>query len=95
MSWHVHINHTWREGNKSADWLANFSLSLDTFDLHMIETPPKELQCLLFYEIYGACMPQNVRLIALFSFSWAEPSFLYQKKKKKMIHLKIMIKAIA
>jgi len=31
------------EGNKSADWLANFSLPLDTFDLHMIETPPKEL----------------------------------------------------
>jgi len=43
MSWHVHINHTWREGIISTYWLANFSLSLDTFDLHMIETPPREL----------------------------------------------------
>jgi len=64
MSWQVQINHIWREGNRSADWLANFSLSLDSFDLHVIETPPRELRCLLFDDISGACMPRNVRLIA-------------------------------
>jgi len=60
MSWHVHISHTWHEQNRSVDWLVNFSLSLETFDLHVIETPPRELQRLLFYDIYGACIPQNV-----------------------------------
>jgi len=64
MSWQVQINHIWREGNRSADWLTNFSLSLDSFDLHVIETPPRELRCLLFDDISGACMPRNVRLIA-------------------------------
>jgi ribonuclease HI len=48
MSWQVQINHIWREGNKSADWLANFSPSIDSFDLHVIETPLTELQCLIF-----------------------------------------------
>lgn len=64
MSCQVQINHTWRERNKSAEWLANFSQSLDSFDLHVIETPPEEFQCLLFYDISGTYMPQNVRLIA-------------------------------
>jgi len=64
MSWQVQINHTWREGNGSADWLAKFSLSLDSFDLHVIETPPRELQCLLFYDISHAFMPRIVHLIA-------------------------------
>jgi len=25
MNWHVQINHTWREGNRAANWLANYS----------------------------------------------------------------------
>ena len=64
MSWQVQINHIWQEGNRSADWLANFSLSLDSFDLHVIETPPRELRYLLFDDISDASMSQNVRLIA-------------------------------
>ena len=57
MSWHVQINHTWHEGNISADWLANFNLSFDTFDLHTIETPSKELQRLLFMTFLAhACL---------------------------------------
>ena len=31
MNWHVLINHTWREGNRAADWLANFSFNLQHF----------------------------------------------------------------
>jgi len=50
-------------GNRSADWLVNFSLSLDSFDLHVIVTPPRERRCLIFDDISSACMPQNVRLI--------------------------------
>ncbi|GAU34538.1 hypothetical protein TSUD_219210 [Trifolium subterraneum] len=63
MNWDVQINHTWREGNKSADWLANYSLTLNSFDLHVLETPLRKLQSLLFYDFSGTCMPRNVRLV--------------------------------
>jgi hypothetical protein len=61
MIWQVEINHTWREGNKSADWLANFSLALNFFDLYVIKTPTRELISLIFDDISGTCMPQRVR----------------------------------
>jgi ribonuclease HI len=64
MNWQVQINHTWREGNKSADWLANFSFNFNSFDLHVMETLARELQSLLFYDISGACMPRNIRLVS-------------------------------
>jgi ribonuclease HI len=63
LDWQVQINHTWREGNRSADWLANFSLTLDSFDLHIVETPPRELRSLIFDDLSGACMPRSVRLV--------------------------------
>ena len=28
--WHTQVIHTWREGNICSDWLANFSLSLNS-----------------------------------------------------------------
>ena len=28
--WHTQVIHTWREGNRCADWLANFSLYLNS-----------------------------------------------------------------
>jgi hypothetical protein len=61
MIWQVEINHTWREGNKSVDWLANFSLALNFFDLYVIKTPTRELISLIFDDISGTCMPQRVR----------------------------------
>jgi len=30
LNWQVQFNHTWREGNMSADWLANLSFSMDS-----------------------------------------------------------------
>ncbi|WJX61000.1 hypothetical protein P8452_46145 [Trifolium repens] len=63
LDWQVQINHTWREGNRSADWLANFSLTLDSFDLYIFETPPRELRSLIFDDLSGACMPRSVRLV--------------------------------
>jgi ribonuclease HI len=38
MSWQFQINYTWREGNRSADWLVNVSFNLNYFDLHIMET---------------------------------------------------------
>ncbi|GAU30478.1 hypothetical protein TSUD_18580 [Trifolium subterraneum] len=64
MNWHVQFNHTWREGNRSADWLANFSLTLNSYDLQVLETPPRELKRLLFYDTSGACMPRSVYVVS-------------------------------
>ncbi|PNX96857.1 receptor-like kinase [Trifolium pratense] len=48
MNWHVYFNHTWREENRSADWLANFSLTLNSYELRVLETPLRELKSLIF-----------------------------------------------
>jgi len=63
LSCTLKVTHTWCEGNISAYWLANFSTSMDFLDFHILETPPSELQSLLFKDISGACMPRKVRLI--------------------------------
>ncbi|MCH82364.1 ribonuclease H protein, partial [Trifolium medium] len=47
-NWQVHINHIWHEGNRSADWLTNSSLTLNSFDLKVLESPPRDLQRLFF-----------------------------------------------
>jgi hypothetical protein len=58
----VQVNHTWRGGNRSADWLTNFSFSLDYFNIYIMETPPNEVLRLLFDDFTGAYMPRNIRL---------------------------------
>ncbi|WJX23235.1 hypothetical protein P8452_12461 [Trifolium repens] len=63
LPWHVQINHTLREGNRCADWLASYSLTKDSFVSIVVEVPPRELQSILFDDISGACMPRNVHLI--------------------------------
>lgn len=62
LNWQVDFNHTWREGNKSADWLANLSFSMDSFNIHVMDTPPSEVSSLLFYDICGANMPKNIHV---------------------------------
>ena len=52
------INHTLREGNRSVDWLANFSISVNHLNLIILEIPPTELQKLMFDDIFGVCMPR-------------------------------------
>jgi hypothetical protein len=61
---HVQINHTLREGNKCADWLASYNLTKDSFGSIVLEVPPRELQSILFDDISGAYMSKNVRLIS-------------------------------
>ncbi|GAU24368.1 hypothetical protein TSUD_390770 [Trifolium subterraneum] len=63
MNWHVRINHNWREGNRSADWLATSSTTVDHLNLVILETAPSELQQILFDDISRACMLRNVRLM--------------------------------
>ncbi|KAK2446639.1 SKP1 protein [Trifolium repens] len=47
--WQVQFNHTCREGNISADWMTNFSFSLNSFNIHVMETPPNEVSNLIKY----------------------------------------------
>jgi len=62
MSWNVQLNHTWREGNRGADWLANLSIFTDHFNFLVLESPPSEVQRILFDDLSRTCMPRNVRL---------------------------------
>ena len=62
LNWQVLFNHTWREGNRSAEWLANFSFSLNSFNTYVMETPHREVLSLIFNDIFGACMPRNIRV---------------------------------
>ncbi|CAJ2642253.1 unnamed protein product [Trifolium pratense] len=59
MNWQTQFQHTWREGNRSADWLANHSLMQDSFDFITLETPPIDLQNSLFADISGVSMPRT------------------------------------
>jgi hypothetical protein len=63
MNKHVQFNHTWREGNRSDDWLVNFSLTLNSLDLHVLGSPPRELQMLMFDDVSSACMPRSVCVV--------------------------------
>jgi uncharacterized protein (UPF0261 family) len=62
LDWQVQVRHTWREGNRSADWLANYSLLMSSFDCSIVESPPSELRSLFFDDLSEACMPRNVRV---------------------------------
>lgn len=57
---HVQFRHTWREGNRCADWLTTFSLSSDSFGVTRLESPPSELHSFLFYDLFGTCFPRHV-----------------------------------
>jgi hypothetical protein len=84
LDWRVQFRHTWREGNRCVDWLANFSLSLDSFVCARMETPPSELYKLMFDDIFGVCMPRNVRLISYFFFVSCWASALLEKSGSDM-----------
>jgi len=40
LNWHVDVNNVWREGNKSFDWLANYSIMLNSLKMNVLETSP-------------------------------------------------------
>ncbi|PNX63748.1 hypothetical protein L195_g053661, partial [Trifolium pratense] len=59
FDWQIQFRHTWREDNRSVDWLANRSLVHNSFGVIPLETPPKDLHSTLFSDIFRACMPKN------------------------------------
>ena len=61
MDWHVKINHTLHEGNRSADWLANFSIFVNHLNLIILETPPMSFKssCLMIFSGL-ACLEMSV-----------------------------------
>ncbi|PNX87060.1 hypothetical protein L195_g043145 [Trifolium pratense] len=61
-NWQIQFKHTRREGNLSGDWLVNHSFTHNPFDVMMLETPPRELQSILFDDISGVCMSRIVRI---------------------------------
>jgi len=44
--------------------MANFNFSLNSFNIHVMETPPNKILNLIFYDIYGAFIPKNIRVTA-------------------------------
>lgn len=52
---------------------------MDNYDLFALETLPRKLQKLIFYDIFGAYMHKNVCLVLLL-FSWTLPFFILEKK---------------
>jgi hypothetical protein len=63
LDWHIQIRHTWREGNRCTNWLANFSLSFDFLDCTIVKTPTSEFHKLFYDDFSGISMPKNVRLV--------------------------------
>jgi hypothetical protein len=56
----VQITQTRRESNKSADFLANLSLTQIFFDACVLDNHPRELHNFLVVDIFAACIPRNV-----------------------------------
>lgn len=84
LNWQVHFYHTWRDENRSVDWLTNFSFSLNSFQIHIMETPPNRISDphFLFRNLH--VQECSCKLIILFLFSlWHS---LYQKKSRKGYH---------
>lgn len=64
----VRINHVYRERNRIANWLTNLALSLP-MGSHLLDRPPSRIVGLLLFEdISGICLSQDVRLQLSFLF---------------------------
>lgn len=59
--WKVEFTHSWREGNRCADWLANQSLEASSFELQVLQQSPGELRQLLFDDVSWASWPRLIR----------------------------------
>ena len=57
--WTVEIRHTYKEGNRCADWLANYSLT-QSLGSHISQDPPSELLSLLLADALGVATPRLI-----------------------------------
>jgi hypothetical protein len=82
LNWQVHLSHTWREGNRSVDWLANFNYTLSSFSVHFLESPPRKLRIFFLTISSGLTrLGMSVKLCSFFSFG---SPLLYKKKKRQV-----------
>jgi hypothetical protein len=60
--WKVQVQHTYREANAAADWLAYFGLSRHSFfrDYSTINDPPEGLYWFLYYDLIGTVFPSSL-----------------------------------
>lgn len=57
--WRVTVVHIYREGNRAADWLANFGVAQNV-RFHMFQSVPLELSRILDEDIRGVAFPRQV-----------------------------------
>ncbi|KAL1372141.1 hypothetical protein AAHE18_01G182200 [Arachis hypogaea] len=57
--WQIKIKHTYRKGNRAADWLAKKSLDI-YLEFVFINQPPGELRRILGEDIRGTMLPRLV-----------------------------------
>ena len=76
----MQINHTLYEGNRSADWLANFSIHVDHLNLIVLETSTnfKSSSLMIFSE--PECLEMSGTFCSFFSLGFCP--LLYQEKKR-------------
>lgn len=60
--WEVHVQHSLREGNRFADWLANYSACLD-IGVHWLDGPPPQLIELLRADVIMVLLPRMVHIM--------------------------------
>lgn len=77
--WSLVFSHSYREGNRCADFLANWSLS-QGLGIHIVETHSRDLARIVLDDVLGPHYPFCCCLACLF---WGFNPFVYQKKKKK------------
>ncbi|OMP11576.1 hypothetical protein CCACVL1_00431 [Corchorus capsularis] len=58
--WNCKLQHTYREGNFCADWLANAACELDD-DLELLHAPSHEMKLLLAADERGVSFPRGFR----------------------------------
>lgn len=58
-AWNIRITHVRREGNRLADWLADYSHSLP-LGLHKLERPPAGCGEILMHDIIGVGFPRRI-----------------------------------
>ncbi|WCJ23870.1 Polynucleotidyl transferase ribonuclease H-like superfamily protein [Euphorbia peplus] len=58
--WEVRIVHVYREGNRAADWLANFA-GLLSLGHHEFDVPPAGIQDILVADCSGVSFTRNIR----------------------------------
>ncbi|CAL1384891.1 unnamed protein product [Linum trigynum] len=59
QNWVVQLVHTYREGNRAADWLSKHSL-VYPFGTHELMNPPSQLQQILLEDTLGVSFPRMV-----------------------------------